>query len=111
VSTVSVTDGDTWGGRPVARRLADAALRRRVVVTGTICDTGTARSGALGHRGSFRCELDDGTGHIALLFLGRPDVPGLTPGTRCTVEGTARADRDGLVLWNPLYRLEPPGEH
>jgi hypothetical protein len=111
VSTVSFTDGDTWGGRPVARRLADAAPRRRVVVTGTVCDTGTARSGALGSRGSFRCELDDGTGHIALLFFGRSDVPGLGPGARCTVEGTARPDRGGLVLWNPLYRLEPPGEH
>jgi hypothetical protein len=111
VSTASFTDGDTWGGRPVARRLADAAPRHRVVVTGTVCGTGTARSGALGPRGSFWCELDDGTGRIGLLFLGRSDVPGLTHGVRCTVEGTARPERGGLVLWNPLYRLEPPGEH
>ncbi len=110
MSTVSFTDGDTWGGRPVARRLADAAPRGRIVVTGTVCDTGTARSGALGTGGSFRCELDDGTGRVALLFLGRRSVPGLAPGTRCTVEGTARTDRGGLVVWNPLYRIELPGD-
>jgi hypothetical protein len=30
------TTGDCWGGRPIAHRIADAAPRRRVVVTGTI---------------------------------------------------------------------------
>ncbi|MGC8463529.1 MAG: DNA-binding protein [Acidimicrobiales bacterium] len=111
MSTGSFTDAGTWGGRPVVRRLADAAPRCRVVATGTICDTRTARTGALGPAGSFRCELDDGTGHIGLVFLGRPHVPGLTVGVRCTVEGTARSDRGELVLWNPLYRLEPLGDH
>ena len=110
MSTVSFTDAGTWGGRPVVRRLADAAPRHRVVVTGTIDDAATSGAGALGPTGSFRCELDDGTGRIGLLFLGRPHVPGLAVGVRCTVEGTARPDRDGLVLWNPPYRLEPPGD-
>lgn len=98
------TTAACWGGRPVARRIVDAVSRGRVVVTGVIYsiqvteDRGTP---------SYECLLDDGTGELGLLFLGRRRVAGIMIGTRCTVEGTARMEGGRFVVWNPLYRIEP----
>ncbi len=62
---------------------------------------------AVGGIDSYSCVLADGTGEIGLLFIGRRTVVGLTQGARLTAEGTARMDGGRLVIWNPLYRLEP----
>lgn len=48
-------------------------------------------------------EFSDGTGSIALRFLGRTHVPGLFVGRRMTVEGTPCMEGDGLIMLNPLY--------
>lgn len=103
MSTFDFTDSATWGGRPVARRVADARPRERVVVTGTIGATATV---SLGGTASYSCVLSDGTGEIGVLFIGRRTVAGLASGTRCTVEATAILQDGLLVLWNPLYRIE-----
>jgi hypothetical protein len=93
-----------WAGRPVAFKIADAIRRGRIVVTGTIVDVDTVeREGVT----SSRCVLDDGTGQLDLLFLGQREVAGLSIGTGCTAEGTAQTYHHRLVVWNPLYRLEP----
>ncbi len=98
------TDADTWGGRPVARNISDALPRDRLVISGVIrSSASTVHYGAPG----FECTLDDGTGQIGLLFLGRRSVAGLARGIGCTVEGTARMVEGRLVVWNPLYRIEP----
>lgn len=74
---------------------------------GTVSSVGTVSvAGSV----SFSCVLSDGSGEIGLLFLGRHSIPGLVVGTRCTIEGTARMGSGQLVLWNPLYRLEPPDD-
>jgi hypothetical protein len=89
----------------VAYKVADAQPRGRVAVTGTITGVDTVNMhGAT----SSRYVLDDGTGQLDLLFLGRPRVAGLSTGTCCTAEGRARLDHGGLVVWNPFYRIEPP---
>jgi len=104
MSASEFSEDDVWGGRPVARKISDALPRGRVVVSGVIettglnVDYGTA---------SFECTLDDGTGRIVLVFLGRRSVAGISVGSRCTVEGTAKMDSGRLVVWNPLYRIEP----
>jgi RecG-like helicase len=103
VSSTEFTSASEWGGRPVARVIADARPRGRIVVTGTVVEVATIR---VGHVISYRCLLDDGTGQVGLLFIGRNAIPGLVVGTRCTVEGTVRREDNGLVVWNPLYRLE-----
>jgi len=103
VSSTEFTDASEWGGRPIARVIADALPRGRIVVTGTVVEVATVR---IGHARSYRCLLDDGSGQVGLLFIGRNAIPGLAVGTRCTVEGTVRREDDGLVVWNPLYRLE-----
>jgi hypothetical protein len=48
-------------------------------------------------------EFSDGTGSIALRFLGRTHVPGLVVGCRMTIEGTPWMEGDGLIMLNPLY--------
>lgn len=94
----------TWGGRPVARRIADAAPRHRVVATGTVREV---RIVDVGPAASCRVVVDDGTREMSLVFVGRPEVAGVEKGTRLTFEGTARMDDGRLVVWNPRYRLEP----
>jgi len=98
------TSGDSWGGRPIARRIADVRVRRRVVVTATVLDTQLCIWRGWGAQAF---ELDDGTGRLTIMFGGLRSVPGMVPGVRCTVEGTALADERGVVLWNPFYRFEP----
>jgi hypothetical protein len=98
------TSGDCWGGRPIARCIAAARPRHRVVVSGTVVDSERRIwRGMVAHA----LTLDDGTGRLTLMFGGVRSIPGMIAGVRCTVEGTALPDERGLVLWNPLYRFEP----
>ncbi len=98
------TTGDSWGGRPIAHRLADGVPRRRVVVTGTIVATELSR---WWQSPAYVCRLDDDTGSILLVFGGPRPVPGMIKGALCTVEGTAQSNGGALFLWNPFYRFEP----
>jgi len=100
------TSGDRWGGRPVARRIADVRARRRVVVTASVVD---AQRCIWRGSGAQAFGLDDGTGRLTVVFGGLRSIPGMVPGARCTVEGTALSDERGIVLWNPFYRFEPGG--
>jgi hypothetical protein len=97
------TSGDWWGGRPIARRVADARERQRVVVTGKVVEAERCI-----WRGSAAqtFALDDGTGRLSIVFGGVRSIPGMVEGAHCTVEGTALADERGIVLWYPLYRFE-----
>ena len=90
---------------PVVRRIACVGARTRIVVTGAVTSTKTTSHGG---SPAYRCEIDDGTGVIAVLFLGRPAVSGLVEGARCTIEGTVQDEKDGFVVWNPRYRFEAP---
>jgi hypothetical protein len=96
---------------PLVMQLSAAFERCRVAASGIIVSASlwSREEGELQALG-YRCVLDDGTGRIDLLFVGRYRVPGLVPGARCHVEGTARLDHGRLTLWNPLYRLSPDVE-
>lgn len=103
-----LTSDPPSSGMPLVLRLGSAFARSRVAAGGIIVEVmpwskGDGGASELG----FRCTLDDGTGRIDLLFLGRDHVPGFLPGARCHVEGTARMDHGRLAIWNPLYRLGP----
>ena len=78
-----------------------------MVVTGVIYSTQVTKEHGTA---SYECLLDDGTAEMGLLFLGQRRVAGMVVGTRCTVEGTARMEGDLLVVWNPLYRIEPAND-
>ena len=105
MSTVDFTPDPWWGGRQVARRCADAAPRARVVVTATV--TGTEITDIHGAP-SLSCTMDDGSGTLVAVFLGRSRVAGFDVGARCTIEGTVQAGDPFPTVWNPLYRIEAP---
>ena len=105
MSTVDFTPDPWWGGRQVARRCADAAPRARVVVTATV--TGTEITDIHGAP-SLSCTMDDGSGTLVAVFLGRSRVAGFEVGAHCTIEGTVQAGHPVPTVWNPLYRIEAP---
>jgi hypothetical protein len=49
--------------------------------------------------------LDDGTGRVTALFMGRRGIAGIECGRRLAVEGTPVAADRGLTLYNPAYEL------
>ena len=104
LSSWELSGRETWGGSPLVRKLGDLGPRRRFVVTGRIRSTGTT---LVGRAEAFSCVLEDGTGEVTLVFVGRRAIDGLAVGTRCTVEGTAQRQPGKLVTWNPLYVIEP----
>ena len=87
-----------------ARSVAYARPQSRVDVSGIIIATETI---SVGGSPTCRCLLTDGTGAIDLLFLGRPAIPGLEAGRRCSAAGMTAAFRGRLAIWNPRYMLEP----
>ena len=93
-----------WGGRPVARVVADAVARERAILSGSV-RTVQERNAVP----SCDALLDDGTGTITLRWLGRTRVPGISTGTTVTVQGTVVDQHGLLVLLNPLYRFEAHG--
>ena len=103
MSSFELTDASVWAGRPIARQVIDARSRERVVITGTISAVEVVTHGS---GPAYRCTLDDGTGELDLLFLGRRSVPGLDVGISCRAEGTARTKGSRMVVWNPFYRLD-----
>lgn len=90
------------GGTPV-RELPD---RRQACVCGTVRSvTLRPRSGVP----ALVAELYDGTGTLAVVWLGRRQIPGIVAGRRLRVHGRV-AQRDGRpVLFNPSYELLPAG--
>ncbi|HEY2956671.1 MAG TPA: OB-fold nucleic acid binding domain-containing protein [Actinomycetota bacterium] len=49
--------------------------------------------------------LEDGTGRLSALFMGRRGIAGVECGRRLAIEGTPVAGERGLTLYNPAYEL------
>jgi len=90
-----------WGGRPLARSVAQAHPRRRALLTGTV-RTVRARTGP---GVQVEADLDDGTGRLALCWLGRHRVPGVAAGSLVVVEGTVVERRGRPMILNPRYEV------
>ncbi len=88
------------GGTPIAK----LQLRERAVVCGTL------RSVTLRPRAgvpALEAELFDGSGSVALIWLGRRHIAGIEPGRRVRVTGMV-TDADGQqAIFNPRYELVP----
>lgn len=52
-------------------------------------------------------ELFDGTGHVAIRWLGRSQIRGVNPGTQIAVQGRIVRLEGKLVMFNPNYTLLP----
>jgi RecJ-like exonuclease len=49
--------------------------------------------------------IDDGSGTLLAVFLGRRDLAGVKVGSRVEVAGTAGVHQNRLAILNPDYRL------
>jgi hypothetical protein len=49
--------------------------------------------------------LEDDTGRVSALFMGRRGIAGVQCGGRLAIEGTPVASERGLTLYNPAYDL------
>ena len=56
---------------------------------------------------TLECILDDGTGGLSVVFLGRRHVPGIRLGTTLTVDGRVGAHHGRLAILNPDYEIAP----
>ncbi|GAB3992930.1 OB-fold nucleic acid binding domain-containing protein [Nocardioides marmoraquaticus] len=84
--------------------VADAPLRRPVVVQGTL------RTVLLRPRGgvpALEAELYDGSGSLHLVWLGRRRITGIDAGRGIRVEGRIGQQDDQRVMYNPRYALRP----
>jgi hypothetical protein len=50
-------------------------------------------------------QLNDDSGRLIVLFMGRRSIPGVECGTKLVIEGTPVAGERGLMLYNPSYEL------
>lgn len=84
---------------PVALR--EARARRRAAFRGSVSETVVLD----GPGPCFRAVLNDGTGELALVFLGREAVPGIVEGAQLEVEGMVGRFRAEPAILNPRYRF------
>ena len=49
--------------------------------------------------------MEDDTGRVSALFMGRRGIAGVQCGGRLAIEGTPVAGERGLTLYNPAYDL------
>jgi len=84
--------------------IADAPLRSTVVLAGVV-----RRITVLPVVGqeSLQALLFDGTGEVAVVWMGRRFIPGLDLGTRLVVEGVVADQRGGRRMVNPRFEFAP----
>lgn len=85
-----------------ASTIADAQSRTRVHIQGrievlTLNPKGTNRW--------LEAELNDGTGSVHLVWMGRRRIPGLRAGRRLAVDGLIAVNDGQRVIYNPKYQL------
>ncbi|MDR1833432.1 MAG: OB-fold nucleic acid binding domain-containing protein [Propionibacteriaceae bacterium] len=52
-------------------------------------------------------ELEDGTGVLTLVWIGRREIPGVNAGGQLVAEGRLAEDNTGRRIFNPRYELLP----
>jgi RecG-like helicase len=60
---------------------------------------------------TLECTVYDDTGGLAVVFLGRREIPGIRPGSTLVAEGMVSEHQGRLAILNPAYQLLPTGEH
>jgi hypothetical protein len=84
--------------------IADAPDRERVKLRGALRTvTLRPRAGVP----ALEAELDDGSGVLTVVWLGRRRIAGIEPGRAISVEGRIGAHEGTRVMYNPRYELMP----
>jgi RecG-like helicase len=89
-------------GIPGTVRIRDATPRTRVKLAGVVRRI-TIRP--LEDNESLEALLDDGTGEVTVVWMGRRSIPGLNLGTRLIVEGLLAEQRGEHRIVNPRFEF------
>jgi RecG-like helicase len=88
-----------------AQSIGACGDRQRVRLLGTITAVTLApRQGAPW----LEAVLDDGSGKVRLVWMGRHAIPGVAAGTKMAVEGRLSCSNGESRLFNPKYELIAP---
>ncbi len=87
---------------PGTVRIRDATARTRVKLAGVVRRI-TVRP--LEGNESLEALLDDGTGEVTVVWMGRRSIPGLNLGTRLIVEGLLAEQRGERRIVNPRFEF------
>jgi hypothetical protein len=93
-------------GEVSAKLIADVEDREVAEVAGTL------RAVTLRPRGqslTMEADLWDGSGSVTLIWLGRRNIPGISPGRRIVVHGRVARIKGELTIYNPVYELRSSG--
>lgn len=86
-----------------ADTIASAPDRAKVRLRGTI-DVLTIRPRSE-NSAWLEAEFSDGTGTVALIWMGRREIPGIEAGRQLVVEGRISVVDGGRRIYNPWYQL------
>lgn len=53
-------------------------------------------------------DLYDGSGNVAVVWLGRRRIPGIDPGRTMVIHGRMTCTTENPTIYNPRYELKPP---
>ena len=87
--------------------IASVTWRQRAKVRGRVR---SVRVQPLAGVPTLECTVYDESGGLAVVFLGRREIPGIRPGTTLTAEGMVSDHQGRLAILNPAYQLQPPHE-
>ena len=87
---------------PGTVRIRDAATRSRVKLAGVVRRI-TVRP--LEGSESLEALIDDGSGEVTVVWMGRRSIPGVNLGTRLVVEGVLGEQRSERRLVNPKFEF------
>lgn len=87
----------------LAIRIADVEWRQEVHVMGRVR---AIRVRPRADVPTLDCILDDGTGGLSVVFLGRRQVPGIRLGTILAVDGRVGIHHGRLAILNPDYEIQ-----
>lgn len=82
--------------------IAQAPVRSRVRIRGTIV---AIRVEPAGVAPNLTARVEDSTGRIDAVFMGRRAIAGIEPGRHIELEGTVSATESLARLFNPRYEL------
>jgi hypothetical protein len=73
-----------------------------------VCIVGTLRTVTFRPRAgvpALEAELWDGTGTVTVVWLGRRQIPGISPGRKIKLRGRITTLRGHRAIYNPIYEL------
>jgi hypothetical protein len=86
--------------------IATVTWRQRARIEGRVR---TVRVQPLAGTSTLECVVQDESGAMSLVFLGRSSIPGIEVGSRVRAEGVAGEHRGRLAILNPVYQLLTTG--